>query len=553
MNQTQALDILKMGYNVYLTGSAGSGKTFLLNQYISYLRGKGVEVGVTASTGVAATHMNGMTIHSWAGFGIKDTLSDEELLQLITKRYLDDRLKAAKVLIIDEVSMLHAFQLDLVDRICRIFRGAQHLPFGGLQVILCGDFFQLPPVGQNGQPANFVNKAEIWPNMNLKICYLNEQHRHKDDRLIQVLNDIRTNKVSAETLKHLESRHSLATQNTDDITKLYTHNIDVSAINERKLASLPGETFRYNMRYSGNKKIVAAMVKNCLAPETLCLKHGAVVMFVKNNFDQGYVNGTLGKVVGFNEDNFPIVQALSGKQIVAAPLSWIIEENDSAKAEIVQIPLRLAWAITVHKSQGMSLDAAEIDLSKSFEPGMGYVALSRVCSLDGINLKGLNNIALKINEEVAKFDEELLQQSKLVEAELSQLNSEEKYLRQTNYLAAIAPAGGRPAKRPKKTAESTYAVTKALVEKGILIEEIAHRRGMTKNTIMNHLEKLAVSDKELNLEYLKPSAERLLNIKLAFDQTGDSKLAPVKEILSDDYSYEEIRLARLFLGQEKSS
>lgn len=550
MKQDQALDILKMGHNVYLTGSAGSGKTFLLNQYISYLKGKGVEVGVTASTGVAATHMNGMTIHSWAGFGIKYELTDSDLLQLFRKGYLSDRLKLTKVLIIDEVSMLHAFQLDLVDKICRAFRPEHHLPFGGMQVILCGDFFQLPPVGQNGQPTNFINKAAIWPDMNLKICYLDEQHRHKDDRLVQVLNDIRTNNISAETLKHLESRRCLAEQNTDDVTKLYTHNIDVSAINERKLASLPGEAYRYNMRYSGNKKIVAALIKNCLAPEVLYLKPGAIVMFVKNNFDQGYVNGTLGEVVHYNEDNFPVVKTRSGKLIVAAPLSWIIEENDSAKAEIVQIPLRLAWAITVHKSQGMSLDAAEIDLSKSFEPGMGYVALSRVCSLDGISLKGLNSIALKINEAVLQFDLELLQQSKLVATELTELGQNEKVQLQSDYLASIAPAGGKPIKRPKKTKESTYAATKALVLKNISLEEIANRRGMTKNTIMNHLEKLAAKDKDIDLEYLKPPAEHLIKIKWAFAQVDDLKLAPVRDILGDEFSYEEIRLARLFLDRD---
>ncbi|MBI5449277.1 AAA family ATPase [Candidatus Gottesmanbacteria bacterium] len=548
MKQAQALDILKMGHNVYLTGSAGSGKTFLLNQYIKYLKAKGVEVGITASTGIAATHMNGMTIHSWAGFGIQDDVSAVDWQKFAKKRYLAERLTTTKVLIIDEVSMLHAFQLDLVDKICRMFRDQPDRPFGGLQVILCGDFFQLPPVSTGGQTASFIHTAQIWQNMNLKICYLDEQHRHTDSRLVSVLNDIRGNRVSDETIRHLESRRSGSDADTDDLTKLYTHNVDVSAINERRLQRLPGETLRYTMRQSGNKKIAATLIKNCLAPEVLCLKIGAIVMFVKNNFDQGYVNGTLGEVIDFNEDNFPIVQTRSGRQIVAAPLSWIIEEQDKTKAEIVQIPLRLAWAITVHKSQGMSLDAAEMDLSQSFAKGMGYVALSRVCSLDGIHLKGFNQMALMVDEDISRLDEELLLLSQSVELELNAFSPDEKKLRQQQYLASIAPSEP-PKKRQKKSAGSTYRETKALVLKHHSIEEIAHRRGMVKSTVLNHLEKLAATDPDLDIEYLKPAAERFARIEQAFAETGGLKLSPVRELLGDDFSYDELRLARLFLGR----
>lgn len=383
--------------------------------------------------------------------------------------------------------------------------------------------------------------------MDLQICYLGEQHRQKDTRLVQVLNDIRKSRISAETLKHLESRRNVTDDGTDDRTKLYTHNIDVTAINERKLQNLPGETFRYSMRQNGNKKLVESLKKNCLAPETLCLKPGALVMFVKNNFDQGYVNGTLGTVVGYNEDNFPVVQTLSGKSIVAAPLSWIIEEHDQKKVEIVQIPLRLAWAITVHKSQGMSLDAAEIDLSKSFEPGMGYVALSRVRSLEGIILKGLNDVALMVNEEISRFDEDLLHLSAAVEIALGKLSPEEKLARQSDYLKSIAPAEDRPKKRQKKLAGATYLETKALVLRKYSLDEIANRRGMVKGTVIGHLEKLMAGDKDLDLSYLKPPVEHLVKIQLAFERAGDDKLSSVRSILDNNFSYDEIRLARLFL------
>ncbi|MFA6993773.1 MAG: helix-turn-helix domain-containing protein [Patescibacteria group bacterium] len=550
MKQEQALDILKMGHNAYLTGPAGSGKTFLLNQYIDYLKKQGVAVGVTASTGIAATHLGGLTIHSWAGFGIKDSLSDAEIRQLGKKRYLGERLKTTSVLIIDEVSMLHAWQLDLVDRICRVFREKLDLPFGGLQVILCGDFFQLPPVSQGGARASFVNHSDIWPAMDLKICYLHEQHRHRDDRLTQILNEIRGNQVAPETLAHLKARFLPPVEGADEVTKLYTHNFDVDAINDRKLQSLPGKTYRYQMRGAGNKKLAETLKKNCLAPETLLLKPGAVVMFVKNNFDVGYVNGTLGRVVDFDENNFPIVETLAGNRIAAAPQSWLIEEDGDRVAEIVQIPLRLAWAITVHKSQGMSLDAAEIDLGKSFERGMGYVALSRVRTLAGIRLRGLNEMALLVNEEILEWDQELRTLSDQATAEFDGLDMAEKHQRQKSFIDSVAvPGGGRPKreKRQKKNPGETYRQTKALILEKLSIDEMAARRGMTRGTIITHLEKLIARGEDLDLKHLRSEVTRLAEIKLAFEQIDGSALGPVKGILGDDFSYEELRLARLFL------
>ena len=144
-------------------------------------------------------------------------------------------------------------------------------------------------------------------------------------------------------------------------------------------------------------------------------------MFLKNNFDRGYVNGTLGKIVGFDDNEYPIVKTFSGKKIIATPASWTIEEDDVVKAEISQIPLRLAWAITVHKSQGMTLDAAEIDLSKAFERGMGYVALSRVKTLDGIKLMGFNETALEVNSKVISLEKDLLRQSERTQQHIQTL------------------------------------------------------------------------------------------------------------------------------------
>lgn len=412
MTQKEALDILKLGHNVFLTGQAGSGKTFLLNKYISYLKKNDVNVGVTASTGIAATHMDGVTIHSWSGLGIKEKLTDSDIKKLFKRLYLRKRLLFTNVLIIDEISMLHAFQFDLLSRICQAFKENLR-PFGGMQVICSGDFFQLPPVQKNRRDeVKFVTESEIWRSMNMKVCYLQEQHRHVDLRLSKILSNIRNNNVSNESLKLLASRENKEVLSAIKPTKFYTHNMDVDAINSFQLDKIKGKKFTHNMYSRGEPNLVKLLKKSCLAPEELVLKKGAKVMFLKNNFDKGYINGTLGKVVGFDDDEYPIVKTFSGKKIIAIPASWTIEEDDVVKAELSQIPLRLAWAITVNKSQGMTLDAVEIDLSKAFEIGMGYVALSRVKSLDGIKLMGFNETALEVNPKAIDLEKDFLQQSK---------------------------------------------------------------------------------------------------------------------------------------------
>ena len=423
MNQQTALAILKSGRNVFLTGPAGSGKTFLLNEFIKHLRENGVRPVVTASTGISATHMNGVTIHSWSGLGIKDTLSDEDLELMARNMPLRLRIGSAKVLIIDEISMLHAHQLDIVDRICRRFKHPDQ-PFGGLQVIFSGDFFQLPPVSRGPRGAvAYAYESEVWNAMDLAVCYLDGQYRQKNGELLEILSDIRQGSVNDRTWQIIFSRQDVISDSDIKPARLFTHNRDVDFINLGELALIDEDAHYYHMHEKGNEKLIALLQKSCLAPEELVLKKGAQVMFVKNNYDKGYVNGTMGVITGFDEDDdLPIVTTTDGDSITVEREKWIIEdEQGKTLASIKQIPLRLAWAITVHKSQGMSLDSAEIDLSKSFEYGMGYVAFSRVRSLDGLFLKGINPRSLNMHPKVVSLDAELREQSKKVEKEMQQL------------------------------------------------------------------------------------------------------------------------------------
>lgn len=433
MTQEEALNVMKMGHNVFLTGPPGSGKTFLLNKYIDYLRENNKSVAVTASTGIAATHMNGTTLHSWSGLGIKENLTKNDIKKLMKKSYLRKHYKNTKILIIDEISMLTAAKFDAVDRACQQFK-ASIKPFGGMQVVCSGDLFQLPPINKNSL-VNFVIESQAWKNMDMKICYLEEQHRHTDKYLFALLNHIRKNNVE-ESKKILIGRP----QQEDSLetpTKLYTHNIDVDAVNSVELKKIVGKEFVYHMTATGKNEVVTALKKSCLAPELLVLKKGAQVMFLKNNFEVGYVNGTQGSVVDFDIEGLPIVETIYGQKIIAKVASWIVDEDGKRIARINQLPLRLAWAITVHKSQGMNLDAAEIDLSKCFVEGMGYVALSRLRSLAGLKLVAINDMAFCINKRAFDADKQLRRASKVVTRRLKKIPPSKTAKRHKRFLMSV--------------------------------------------------------------------------------------------------------------------
>jgi len=408
MTQKKALTILKKGKNVFLTGPAGSGKTYVLNEFIQYLKQHNKKVAITASTGIAATHLDGTTIHSWSGIGVKEELKGRELQKIADDDRTQVRFLGTDVLIIDEISMIDARTLDMVDEVCKAVRRSVQ-PFGGLQVVLCGDFFQLSPVRTDRTKAILAYEAESWKSANLTVCYLDEQYRHEDETFLQVLNDIRHSRVSYETEEILQARFRQPVTSEKHITKLFSRNADADAVNETELENLSGEPYTFKMKTRGEAKAVERLKSDYnKIPRTLDLKIGAIVMFTKNNFETGYVNGTMGEVVDFWEDDdeelFPVVRIKSGKRISVSRSSWALEDSDSVIAAIMQLPLRLAWAITIHKSQGMTLPAAEINLANTFGHGMGYVALSRVRSLDTLNLTGFSNRSLTVDPDVSDMD-----------------------------------------------------------------------------------------------------------------------------------------------------
>jgi len=547
MKQPQALDILKMKANVFLTGRAGSGKTYVLNEYIKYLKSNGIGVGITAATGIAATHLGGTTIHSWSGMGVKDKLTDEDVIKLLKKRYLRTHFLESSVLIIDEVSMLHAHQLDLVNFLCQAFRQSIQ-PFGGLQVILAGDFFQLPPVARAGNVAQFVTQSDIWSKMNLRVCYLDEQFRQEDDNFLNILNEIRAGSVSQQSRDFLFSRLNQPLSTGFEPTKLYTHNIDVDTINFSELEKVDGLMKSYSMESRGSKVLVEVLKNSCLAPESLMLKIGARVMFIKNNFELGVVNGTVGTVVGYDDFEYPIIKIKTGEKIVAEPSNWMIEEGGRTLAEIRQVPLRLAWAITVHKSQGMSLDMAEVDLSKSFEPGMGYVALSRIRTLAGLKLNGINEMAFKVNPQVLVFDKQLQQASNQNVHQLQSMSRQEIVNKQKEF---IQVDGGKfKQKKFKKKKIPNREITFQMLQKKMILKQIADKQELTLGTIIKHVERLIKAGRDINILHLMPKQKDYQIIKSAFEKCGWERLTLVYEFLNEKYDYDTLRLVRLKYFQE---
>lgn len=422
MNQDRAFQILHEGHNVFLTGPAGAGKTYTLNRFIEEQRKLEKRIAVTASTGIAATHMGGKTIHSWSGMPVMDRdgnpktkISAKEVRYLQGRKHLKESIPYTDILIIDEISMLHDYSLDMLDKILRGFR-VPDLPFGGLQVIMAGDFFQLPPVSKNAKVNHFAFKAKAWQNADLKICYLEEQHRQTDQDFIYLLNAIRDNRIAED--KKAQNLIKLYPSKEDDVIKLFTHNADIDSYNGKKLRSLKGDVKEFRMTSEGIESLVKGLKKSCLAPELLRLKVGAPVMFLKNNFEEGYVNGTTGKVVDFSKGGHPMVEVSDGTVHTVKPGKWAVPDDTNPRfwetndlAAIHQYPLRLAWSITVHKSQGMSLDAAEMNLQSVFVEGQGYVALSRVRSLEGLRLTGISKLALRVNPEITEVDKEFRQLS----------------------------------------------------------------------------------------------------------------------------------------------
>ena len=350
----------------------------------------------------------------------------------------------ADVLIIDEVSMMHAWLFDMVDQVCREVRHDPR-PFGGLQVVLSGDFFQLPPVSVSGRdrdvlspgpdfvasreryakaglnPEGFVTESLVWGELAPVICYLTEQHRQDDGRLLHVLTDIRAGCVDQDDRDALVTRLGVTPKPGEVAVHLFPVNRQADNLNDSRLARIGEEPHEFHAEQMGPAHLVERLKRNMLAPECLVLKTGAAVMALRNDADHQYVNGSLGTVRGFANENkggWPIVEFENGNIVTMKQATWEMMDRDTVMASVAQVPLRCAWAITIHKSQGMTLDRAVMDLSRTFAPGMGYVALSRVERMGGLYLAGVNERMFAVSADAVMLDGDLRGGSQAASARL---------------------------------------------------------------------------------------------------------------------------------------
>jgi len=407
--QQAAVDLLQSGKNAFLTGSAGTGKSTVTTAFVASAFRK---VDIAATTGIASINLrdkfasesggknlNVSTIYRWGGFGLgpKPGQSNENYWDWwrapMNKSKLGAfrRIKSAECLIVDEISMFPGRLLSYLDFHCRKIR-ENDAPFGGIQVVCVGDFLQLPPVDKEGSGYDWAFLSKTWQEAGFAPAVLKTVHRQDEREFIDLLNGFRTGNLTPSSIATMSRRVSLFA--SAKIPRLYTHNAAVDKWNKGQLESLPGETECFKAIITGDSESQREwLVKNLVTPFNLELRPGARVMITANLTNEGALvasNGTMGTLTGYIKlDNKVTVETDDGRVLTMGRWMWDFDPQDTNSAKFYQYPLRLAWASTIHKAQGLTLKEAWIDIRAAREPGQAYVALSRVRSLAGLHLKAV--------------------------------------------------------------------------------------------------------------------------------------------------------------------
>ena len=410
--QIEAISLLERGHSVFVTGPGGVGKTAVLKTFV---RGCGHKVAITSTTGTSALLLDGTTLHSYLGIGLGKDKVRVLVTRILSQNWLRNRWRQLECLVIDEISMMHPDLFDKLENIARIVR-KNSKPFGGIQLALSGDFLQLPCVGT----MYFCFQAKSWNKCIQHVIYLDQIIRQRDRRFQKCLNSVRLGDLTNKVRDILNSRVGIKLQNSHGIkpTKLYAKNIDVHRENDAELdilAEAGAEFYVYEMDITmhkvGKRKkfLVNKFKKNCPVDERIELCVDAQVMLVKNiDLPSGLANGSRGIVTGFTSAGFPKVRFLNDQEYVIGMESWKMDEHNKKILTAFQIPLRVAYAISIHKSQGCSLDYTQIDLSNIFEFGQAYVALSRVKSLKGLSIVGINYDYIQADPVAVEYYRKLL-------------------------------------------------------------------------------------------------------------------------------------------------
>jgi hypothetical protein len=435
------------GGNVFITGGAGVGKSLVLQEAIKILKSMEVKILVTAPTGISSININGVTINSAFGIGFGQDDMSVLIKKCLGNKIRKQELRTISILFIDEISMVSPRLFYIMDMCLQEARG-NPLPFGGVKVVVVGDFFQLPPIPTNkdtkpvlqfitdsynlGNPIEFCFETPNWKNCKFNIFELKNIHRQNDKTFIDLLNDIRIGKITEQGLKIINSciaknpvdPYNLGCQITPENrtwVTIYTKNIDVDNENNEMLKKIEGEEYTYEMTtdyvvLDNSKKYIYKSIlekalelfkKDCTAPQKLKLKVGATVMLLKNldfSTKGSLVNGLCGKVKSIEKaTGYPYVEFENGRRSVISFSSWTRTINGIGEISITQIPLKLGYAITAHKSQGQSIKTAVVNPLGTFQEGQFYVSLSRLTGMDGLRIIGFKKEYIMASKKVKDF------------------------------------------------------------------------------------------------------------------------------------------------------
>ena len=412
-------DLINLGENLFITGYAGTGKSYILNKLK-----KKFKIDVTSTTGLAAVNIQGQTIHSWAGVGICNKPVQEVIEKIMKRAALKKQIFNCKILAIDEISMLDAKTFDYIDTVLRTLKDSSK-PFGGIQVLLFGDFFQLPPVQkENG----FCFESDCWYKLGLKTIFLEKIYRQTDEEFAKSLNNMRLNQLTEADLRLFYDREVNYNTSESDILHIFSTNKEADSYNNLKFRSVESQVHKFQSIDKIHKKKSDIEVdknnfsdklskfdlmtwemfdKSCKAPYVLELKKNCKVMLLKNlDFKKGLINGSCGTVVEFNktdEGEEILVKFDNGVEEVIPKHTFEAYRDGELVVSREQYPLRLAYGITIHKSQGMTLEKLVVDCNRIFECGQAYVALSRIKTIDGLYLKSFNPNKVSVSEQVMNF------------------------------------------------------------------------------------------------------------------------------------------------------
>lgn len=401
--QTAVEEDIQGGYSVLATGPAGSGKSTLLNRLRARYEDR---LCVTASTGIAAMNVGGTTLNSFAGLGLGTATAEflaDEILRQEGRHFRN--ITQCEMLAIDEISMVSGELFDLLNNVFKIVRDNES-PFGGVGLVVMGDFLQLPPVSKGPKPATFAFESRAWAEADIKTHLFTKVYRQANQPFVDALGRLRIADLHHPSIGLIAGRNNLALPN-DDVRPviIHTHNADVDRLNLIELAKLSGEEKSYEAEDSGRPTAVDRLDRECLAPKLLRLREGAQVMLLANiDPAAGLVNGSLGVVVEMKDTE---VLVRFGEHTLSSieRRDFEVQNNGEVLATRNQFPLRLAYAITCHKTQGMTLDRIQAHLTKTFEAGQAYVAVSRVKTLDGLFLKNSTRYAFRAHPKAVAFYE----------------------------------------------------------------------------------------------------------------------------------------------------